>query len=290
MRWCLFSVCVLLLSGVIQAQNHPQSQGGTQYQSDCNYVTLVKCFIDILDEWAWTLYELRANVVTITPDQCTHLTRLDRCVKDNIPEGSLKQLGIDEDKHKHQCRHDEVVEASETVSDLLTHRKKAGSFLKSYYLLTYACSEEGQSILREHRECLKLEGINDMTLKAGTYLTTKFLDQPHDESCERIQEQLDEYMQSTGNLCKKKAAANLMCKSLIGMFKGMHADALEACDLKCNLAHIQEEAPNSNDVPETVPEQVATDSDAQTRRGGSSSTLPISQMFAFLGAFLLLNR
>ena len=47
----------------------------------CNYVGLVKCFINILDEWAWTLYELKENVVTITPDQCEHLKELDKCIK-----------------------------------------------------------------------------------------------------------------------------------------------------------------------------------------------------------------
>lgn len=57
--------------------------------------------------------------------------------------------------------------ASNTVSDLLTHRKNSGSFLKSYYLLTYACSEEGQELLNEHRECLSTERIGEMTLSAG---------------------------------------------------------------------------------------------------------------------------
>ncbi|ETN87269.1 hypothetical protein NECAME_00128 [Necator americanus] len=50
-------------------------------ESTCNYVGLVKCFINILDEWAWTLYELKDNVVTITSDQCTHLKELDKCIK-----------------------------------------------------------------------------------------------------------------------------------------------------------------------------------------------------------------
>ncbi|PIO58010.1 hypothetical protein TELCIR_20565, partial [Teladorsagia circumcincta] len=50
-------------------------------ESTCNYVGLVKCFINILDEWAWTLYELKDNVVTITSDQCTHLRELDKCIK-----------------------------------------------------------------------------------------------------------------------------------------------------------------------------------------------------------------
>ncbi|KJH44529.1 hypothetical protein DICVIV_09455 [Dictyocaulus viviparus] len=50
-------------------------------ESTCNYIGLVKCFINILDEWAWTLYELKDNVVTITSDQCAHLRELDKCIK-----------------------------------------------------------------------------------------------------------------------------------------------------------------------------------------------------------------
>ncbi|RCN38754.1 hypothetical protein ANCCAN_15314 [Ancylostoma caninum] len=54
---------------------------GIAQDSTCNYVGLVKCFINILDEWAWTLYELKDNVVTITSDQCVHLKELDKCIK-----------------------------------------------------------------------------------------------------------------------------------------------------------------------------------------------------------------
>lgn len=59
----------------------------------------------------------------------------------------------------HGCEHNEIVAASNTVTDLLTHRKNSGSFLKSYYLLTYACSAEGQEMLSSHRSCLSRERI-----------------------------------------------------------------------------------------------------------------------------------
>uniref|UniRef100_A0A0N4WAI2 DUF19 domain-containing protein n=1 Tax=Haemonchus placei TaxID=6290 RepID=A0A0N4WAI2_HAEPC len=171
--------------------------------SFCNYVGLVKCFINILDEWAWTLYELKDNVVTITSDQCTHLRELDKCIKDDLDE-------------QHQCSHREVIEVSNTVSDLLTHRKDSGSFLKSYYLLTYACSAEGQEILTKHRDCLKSEKIGEMTLSAGTYLSEKFLE--HDDD-EELNLKLQEYIRAMSNLCSKHEAAQLMCKSLTNMFK-----------------------------------------------------------------------
>ncbi len=54
----------------------------------------------------------------------------------------------DDGPDSHECSHNEIISASNTVSDLLMHRKNSGSFLKSYYLLTYACSDEGQELLR----------------------------------------------------------------------------------------------------------------------------------------------
>uniref|UniRef100_A0A0K0D331 Secreted protein n=1 Tax=Angiostrongylus cantonensis TaxID=6313 RepID=A0A0K0D331_ANGCA len=178
----------------------------------CNYIGLVKCFINILDEWAWTLYELKDNVVTITSDQCAHLKELDKCIKDDLEE-------------QHQCSHREVIEVSNTVSDLLTHRKDSGSFLKSYYLLTYACSAEGQEILTKHRDCLKSEKIGEMTLSAGTYLSEKFLDHDDDEeACINLNLKLQEYIRAMSNLCSKHEAAQLMCKSLTNMFKVESSD------------------------------------------------------------------
>jgi len=51
------------------------------YAQNCNYITLVKCFINILDEWTWTLYELKDNVVTINQEQCEYLRQLDKCIQ-----------------------------------------------------------------------------------------------------------------------------------------------------------------------------------------------------------------
>ncbi|CAI5455773.1 unnamed protein product [Caenorhabditis angaria] len=200
--------------------------------SNCNYVVLVKCFINILDEWAWTLYELKDNVVTITQDQCNHLTELDKCIKD---EGE-----------KHSCSHSEIVEVSNTVSDLLTHRKDSGTFLRSYYLLKYACSPEGQEILSNHRQCLQQEKIGEMTLSAGTYLSEKFLQHSDDEVCDKVNEKLQEYIRAMKGLCSQHEAAKLMCKSLTDMFHGLHQDKLGACQLDCK---IPEATTEENAVP-----------------------------------------
>ncbi|PAV64167.1 hypothetical protein WR25_24529 [Diploscapter pachys] len=212
--------------------------------STCNYVGLVKCFINILDEWAWTLYELKDNVVTITQDQCVHLEELQKCIQDGNPVA-------------HNCKHSEIVEVSNTVSDLLTHRRNSGSFLKSYYLLTYACSQEGQEILANHRECLKSEKIGEMTLSAGTYLTEKFIEHGDDEICDKVNEKLQEYISAMTGLCSKHDAAQLMCKSLIMMFKGMHPDKMEGCNFDCKIPAKEEEegAEEENAVPSSSEDQ-----------------------------------
>ncbi|VBB30902.1 unnamed protein product [Acanthocheilonema viteae] len=195
----------------------------------CDYITLVKCFINILDEWAWTLYELKDNVVTINENQCEHLRQLDLCIKDAGPI-------------KHECQHNEIVAASNTVSDLLIHRKNSGSFLKSYYLLTYACSQEGQDILREHRECLTEERIGEMTLSAGTYLSEKFLEHPDDQVCQEVNNKLQEYISAMKGICQSESAQVIMCKSLRNMFKGLHADKLHSCDFDCSIPQLDEMA------------------------------------------------
>lgn len=45
----------------------------------------------------------------------------------------------------------------------------------------YIFSQEGQNLLKEHRECLAEERIGEMTLSAGTYLSEKFLEHPDDQ-------------------------------------------------------------------------------------------------------------
>ncbi|EFO23031.2 hypothetical protein LOAG_05456 [Loa loa] len=168
----------------------------------CDYITLVKCFINILDEWAWTLYELKDNVVTINENQCEHLKQLDLCIKDAGPV-------------KHECEHNEIVAASNT---------------------------EGQEILREHRECLAEERIGEMTLSAGTYLSEKFLEHPDDQVCQEVNNKLQEYINAMKGICRSESAQVIMCKSLRNMFKGLHADKLHSCDFDCNIPQLDEVA------------------------------------------------
>uniref|UniRef100_A0A1I7TN15 Secreted protein n=1 Tax=Caenorhabditis tropicalis TaxID=1561998 RepID=A0A1I7TN15_9PELO len=154
----------------------------------------------------------------------------------------------------HLCSHSEIVQVSNTVSDLLTHRKDSGSFLRSYYLLTYACSSEGQEILSKHRECLKSEKIGEMTLSAGTYLSEKFLEHSKEDVCDKVNEKLQQYISALGGLCSKNEAAQLMCQSLKNMFTGLHADKLDNCKLDCKIPA---------DTSEESKEEVQLTNDAQ---------------------------
>ncbi|VIO86460.1 Uncharacterized protein BM_BM4373 [Brugia malayi] len=205
----------------------------------CDYITLVKCFISILDEWAWTLYELKDNVVTINENQCEHLRQLDLCIKDAGPV-------------KHECEHSEILAASNT---------------------------EGQEILREHRECLMEERIGEMTLSAGTYLSERFLEHPDDQVCQEVNNKLHEYISAMKGICHSESAQVIMCKSLRNMFKGLHADKLHSCDFDCNIPQLDEIAEpglatvvhhegslsgttgEDNLIPEAVNEHAATATD-----------------------------
>ncbi|EPB67902.1 hypothetical protein ANCCEY_13011 [Ancylostoma ceylanicum] len=75
-----------------------------------------------------------------------------------------------------------------------------------------------------------------MTLSAGTYLSEKFLEHDDDEeACTNLNLKLQEYIRAMSNLCSKHEAAQLMCKSLTNMFKGLHVDKLDKCVLDCKI-------------------------------------------------------
>lgn len=204
--WSAIALCAFL--SVVNVNN----------AQSCDFNALVKCFIEVLDDWAWTLFELKSNVVTITEDRCVHLRELEKCVSDKGAEA-------------HGCNHDEILDASRTVSDLLTHRKNSGTFLTSYYLLNYACSTKGQALLSSNRACLTNERIGEMTMSAATYLTNKFIDNgelsPYD-SCRELNAKLVEYQSALNPMCEGRAS-EIMCESLLGLFKGVYGHKLAGC-------------------------------------------------------------
>lgn len=96
-----------------------------------------------------------------------------------------------------------MLESSRALSDLLLHHKNVGTFIKSYYLLQFGCSEEGRQIIKEHRACLYQvprlsslnaysplshlqEGIGKATLSATTYLSNKFATETYVEGDEKV--------------------------------------------------------------------------------------------------------
>uniref|UniRef100_A0A0N4ZAW9 DUF725 domain-containing protein n=1 Tax=Parastrongyloides trichosuri TaxID=131310 RepID=A0A0N4ZAW9_PARTI len=253
-----------------------------QQESTCDFTSLVKCFIEVLDEWTWTLYELsdiKKNMVGITNDQCQHLRKLEICMDDG-------------NENPHSCTHKEVVEVSNTVSDLITHRKNAGSFLKSYYLLSFACSNEGQKLINENEECFRSEHISEMTISAGTYLSEKFLegDKEDEDICSDLNEKMDEYKDALRQACNKRAQY-LMCKSLESMFKGLHADKLEGCDLSCGSVDDLDEEQEA-EVHETQGDAEIGQSNALLNNASHLpiinclSILPIIFVFQFISYFL----
>ena len=71
-----------------------------------------------------------------------------------------------------------------------------------------------------------------MTLSAGTYLSEKFLEHPDEEVCTEVNNKLQGYMDALSGLCED-GAQQIMCKSLVNMFKGLHADKLHNCQFTC---------------------------------------------------------
>lgn len=246
---------------------------------ECNYIALVKCFTEILDEWTFTLYELRDNVVTINNEQCSDIEKLDLCTQDA-------------GNNRHECNHSEIIAASNTVTDLFTHRKNSGSFLKSYYLLKYACSTEGQNILNEHRECLKQQRIGEMTITAGTYLSEKFLDHPKEQACAELNGRLNGFLSVMDDLCDKHSARKIMCRSLVSMFQGMEADKLHDCHFNCTTQEedagtTEEEGEEAKAIEEAekdqsaVPESHSLNSATALRYIASAATIALALFFSF---------
>jgi len=71
-----------------------------------------------------------------------------------------------------------------------------------------------------------------MTLSAGTYLTEKFIEHPDDQVCFEVNSKLEEYMDAMSGLCEEEAS-QIMCRSLVNMFRGLHADKLNSCQFEC---------------------------------------------------------
>lgn len=247
--------------------------------AECDYVVLVKCFIEVLDEWAWTLYESQDNVVTISDQGCEHFNRITQCVEDSGPGG------------RHSCSQPEVIEASRTVSDLLTHRKHSGTFLKSYYLLHYACTD-GRAEVKKHRSCLATEAIGKQTLSAAGYLEEKFAEErPNsaDAACSLFTQRLISFRKiiAQQNLCGGEAE-RLMCESLKRMFTNVEAELLGQCPFDCAQ-------PNGLPKVEEEPAEEAVASEAGTALGvngeasSGSATLFSSSLHSISLLLLLLS-
>nr|CAD2152068.1 unnamed protein product [Meloidogyne enterolobii] len=205
-------------------------------ESRCNYVTLVKCFIEILDEWTWRLYELKDNVATINNDQCQHLRELDKCIQ--------------------------VLNNTNVVIQ---------------------------------RSCLSRERIGEMTISAGTYLSEKFLDHPDEEVCTAVNNKVQEYMEAMTGLCREEASL-IMCRSLTGMFKGLHSDILADCEFSC----LRKQESSQRDSQQEQPQQDQQyDENSTTEEGDEGKKIVYSVMMALklnkssrlpLGMILILMR
>jgi hypothetical protein len=119
------------------------------------------------------------------------------------------------------------------------HRRNVGTFVKSYFLLYYACSEEGRALVHEHRECLFKESIGQATLSAASYLGEKYLEAhgpTNQEACEVLETRLNEYKTALAPLCGNGGAAKLMCESVLRAVQGAYPDKVGTCsNIDCKV-------------------------------------------------------
>ncbi len=262
----------------------------------CNFVELVKCFIEVLDQWAFALYKSRENIVTIVEhDGCEHYQSISKCVEDTAAT-------------KHNCNKKEIMEASRTVSDLLTHRKHSGTFLKSYYLVEYSCGMGRETVVSQ-LECLKSERIGPESLAASAYLDQELHrglkpSDPYsvslgaDEACTLLTNKLTEFQQIIGEDLCEGIAQSLMCKSLFDMFRNVYPEVLGNCQFDCDkkkqLPPTEETIPvaESNGAAEqTGNRQPEAGGGAEKPANGDSHMVAISsQLLLFLWFLVLLFR
>ncbi len=246
----LTSVCfLLLLSG--------------QCTAACNYIQMVRCFMETLGDWAYALYEAQDNVVTIGDAGCEHFKKIGVCIRDMEPV-------------KHNCNLAEILETSRTVSDLLTHRQGSGTFLKSYYLLEYSCVEARDEV-NANKQCLEKEHIGAATLLAATYLEDKIqhVSKENGSACTMLSGRLDAFRKTLGTVTCNGVAARLMCESLLRMFKNVDPDKLGSCSYNCEQTEetAEPEMTREQGTPNALPEKEATGTNGRSSHLRSPAAL-----------------
>uniref|UniRef100_A0A914L7S8 Uncharacterized protein n=1 Tax=Meloidogyne incognita TaxID=6306 RepID=A0A914L7S8_MELIC len=145
------------------------------------------------------------------------------------------------------------------------------------------------------RSCLSRERIGEMTISAGTYLSEKFLDHPDEEVCTAVNNKVQEYMEAMTGLCREEASL-IMCRSLTGMFKGLHSDILADCEFSC----LRKQESSQRDSQQEQPQQDQQyDENSTTEEGDEGKKIVYSVMMALklnkssrlpLGMILILMR
>ncbi|KRZ77696.1 hypothetical protein T10_11727 [Trichinella papuae] len=245
---CLVQIFRLLLAlmscSVINSAAVPLSQRSYEIRllnshGPCDFIGLIRCFVSALDDWAWSLWNIKDNIAMVGGEACQNHRSLGNCV---FYEG---------------CSRMEILEASSLVSDLLAHQKGAGSFLKSYFLADFSCSEEGQVIVNSHRNCLLKQHIGDQAIEASTFVEQQLekMAQNNTEDpfkqCELLKERA-QLMYRIGEDECPPAGGLLMCRSLIDSFIYMYPNKFEFCDVTCAV-------PTSTSLPSYLDELPSVD-------------------------------
>uniref|UniRef100_A0A915I7Z3 Uncharacterized protein n=1 Tax=Romanomermis culicivorax TaxID=13658 RepID=A0A915I7Z3_ROMCU len=151
----------------------------------CDILELVRCFVDVLDDWAWHLWTFknssRLRMVKIGDwfdfDCCYHLRQIFE-KKDNIAAVNesvcTQHTAMDKCVNQKDCSKREILDASVNISDILLQKTRSGTFLKGYYIAKFSCSAEGAPLVHTHRECLLKDNIGRMVATASHALELEF--------------------------------------------------------------------------------------------------------------------
>lgn len=229
---------------------------------ECQQVTVVECFIKFLSSWAWELWRIRENIAALNATSCAIHGQIRGC------------LNID------GCNLQDAVEISKVVTDLLHHKKDAGTFLRSVFAMEYACTNPGLQVIQENHACLKQHHIGnellDRVKEFGKDFEEMSINGDFSQACEKLTSKAHEVRDSAKAGCDgNELAGKLICHSVAAPFRKLNELRFENC-FPCKTEENEAEDPPE---PERTgqPANTAIAESQNGKTGGASR--PVSLLF-----------
>lgn len=160
MRQILTLACVaaILASSGQNEEDADILEGAPNPNEVCQFSELAECLSQALDGWAIALFHSRDNILAIPYQEClSSREHIRRCIEEQTPTFG--------------CDQENVLAVAETMTDLIFQKKASGSFLISYYLTAYVCTDDGRALVDDiGRKCLKDQHFSEMLSEAVGYM------------------------------------------------------------------------------------------------------------------------